>query len=270
MLIDSHCHIDLPAFDKDRHEVMAAAWDEGVSKMMLPGLFPEQWQGLSSLKQVASEHTPQAIDIAFGFHPYYLHELDSENTSDLLSGLERVCTEQQGSIVAIGECGLDRAIAYPLHRQIEFFLGQIEIASKLNKPLVLHHRQSHNELIRLLKQERFSGGGLLHAFSGSYELAKSYIDMGFALGIGGTITYSRAKKTRCALTKVYSKFSLSHFLLETDAPDMPLSGFQGERNSPDKIPLVAKALADLLDVDYSLIAEETTSNYNRLFSSPTS
>jgi TatD DNase family protein len=143
------------------------------------------------------------------------------------------------------------------------FLDQLELAQSLRLPVVLHHRQSHNELIRLIKHHKFSRRGVIHAFSGSYQIAKTYIELGFYLGIGGTITYPRGKKTRDAIADI----PLEYLLLETDAPDMPLCGFQGQRNSPTQLPIIAEALATLKHIDVEQVARVTSANYNSLLSS---
>ena len=139
---------------------------------------------------------------------------------------------------------------------------QIELAIKYHKPLILHHRQSHNELIRLLKQNEFPHGGIIHAFSGSEQIANTYIEMGFMLGVGGTITYPRAKKTRGSIKTIPLEF----IVLETDSPDMPLNGFQGEINTPLQLPLVVKELAILKQISEHEVIEQTTRNYNKVLS----
>jgi TatD DNase family protein len=108
---------------------------------------------------------------------------------------------------------------------------------------------------------RFSHGGLIHAFSGSAEVAKTYLDLGFLLGVGGTITYPRAKKTRATIKNI----PLEYLMLETDSPDMPLNHFQGQRNTPSQLPLVAEALGELKDVSVDTVKEQTTLNYRHLF-----
>src|SRR5690606_37745894 len=130
----------------------------------------------------------------------------------------------------------------------------LELAQELKKPLIVHCHKAHNELIAQLKHYQLSAGGVIHAFSGSLEMAQIYRDMGFLLGIGGTITYERAKKTRNAVKHI----GLDALVLESDAPDMPLHGRQGQRNSPALIPLIAQALAELQEVPVDEIARATS------------
>ncbi|HEY0892744.1 MAG TPA: TatD family hydrolase, partial [Cellvibrio sp.] len=137
----------------------------------------------------------------------------------------------------------------------------IDVANQLHKPLIIHCVRAHNELIALLKKSKAQVGGVIHAFSGSYEVAQQYVDLGFYLGIGGTITYERAQKTRAAAAKI----PLECLVLETDAPDMPLYGKQGQRNSPVNIPQIAQVLADLRGIAIDEIAAATSRNAMRLF-----
>jgi TatD DNase family protein len=137
----------------------------------------------------------------------------------------------------------------------------LQIAQETALPLIIHCHKAHNELIVDLKNFNFPAGGVIHAFSGSYEIAMTYWQMGFRLGIGGTITYERAHKTRQTVTRV----PLEALLLETDAPDMPLNGNQGERNSPVNIVRIAQTLADLRGETLETIASQTTSNSQTLF-----
>jgi TatD DNase family protein len=152
-------------------------------------------------------------------------------------------------------------IATPLELQQQLLAIHIEVANQLRKPLIIHCVRAHNELIALLKKNKAEVGGVIHAFSGSYEVAQQYVELGFYLGIGGTITYERAQKTRAAAAKI----ALEFLVLETDAPDMPLQGKQGQRNSPENIPQIARVLADLRGVTVDEIAAATNHNAMQLF-----
>jgi len=150
-----------------------------------------------------------------------------------LAQLEQLAASDK--VCAIGEIGLDFALEnHTFAIQQQLFSAQLALAQRLSKPVVLHHRRSMPQLLAELKLQRFSGGGILHAFSGSYQQGKAFIDLGFKLGIGGTISYERAEKTR----KAVQKFPLDALVLETDAPSMPLAGFQGQVNTPAQLPLV--------------------------------
>ena len=256
-MIDSHCHIDLPAFDRDRDEVIQSSIKKGVSRILVPGLGLVQTRQLLPLK-----HQYPMLDIAAGFHPYFLQEIPYDAWQRELNQMNKWLEIHHQSIVAIGEFGLDATLSLDMAFQEQVFRDQLSLAKQYRKPVVLHHRKSHNDIIRIIKQEKFINGGVIHAFSGSVQIAQTYIDLGFRLGIGGTITYPRGQKTRNTLAHL----STSNMLLETDAPDMPLYGKQGMRNSPERLPLIAQALAKVKDTSVDEIIAQTTQNYLSLFS----
>lgn len=255
-MIDSHCHIDLEAFDADRDQVLQRAFQLGIQRLLVLGLTNQQFPKLIDLRQ----RYPQ-IDIALGLHPYFLKVQDDTNTQLMLDELSRLASLHREHFIAFGEMGLDGSLALDMTYQKKILSYQLQLATDYKKPVILHHRKSHNQLISLLKAQNYQGGGILHAFSGSYQEAKTYIDMGFLLGVGGTITYARAKKTRESIAKV----PLDKLVVETDSPDMPISGFQGERNQPSQLSLVVTALAELKKTSSIKVEQQTTENYLALF-----
>ena len=148
-----------------------------------------------------------------------------------------------------------------LETQLIIVEEHIKVANKLGLPLILHCRKAHNALIQLLDKTPVLAGGILHGFTGSAQLAMEYWKRGLCIGVGGSITYPRANKTREAI-KALPKEAL---VLETDAPDMPLSGRQGERNSPEFLPLIAKALAELRNEPIEVVAAYCYANTRRIF-----
>lgn len=231
-MIDSHCHLDFACFDDDRQSILAQCRLSHISKIVIPGTQATSWPQLISLCQSSSQ-----LVFALGLHPYFLQD-DHEQDFVLL---EELLTRHRGDVVAVGEMGLDNSLQHKAGLQEDVFNQQLSLANTYQLPIIVHHRRSHNQLIRLLKAKLPSKGGIVHAFSGSLFEAQTYIDMGFKLGVGGTITYARAAKTRDVIRQV----PLSSLVLETDAPDMPLQGKQGQRNSPLNLPLVLMALQDL-------------------------
>lgn len=260
-MIDSHCHIDLPAFDNDRLEVLTAAVSCGVKRFLVPGLSIGQFGTLVSLQKSLQHDHHISIDIALGLHPYFYESTLKVGVNKVIDLFAAHASHYQKDIIALGETGMDASITCDLDTQEHLLRAQLTVANDLQLPVILHHRQSHNHLIRILKQMRFSHGGVIHAFSGSEEIAKTYVDLGFLLGVGGTITYPRAKKTRTTITNT----PLEYLMLETDSPDMPLHHFQGQRNTPCQLPLVAKALSELKGVSIDAVKEQTTLNYSHLF-----
>ena len=144
--------------------------------------------------------------------------------------------------------------------QLALFEGQLKLAAKHQLPVILHVRKAHDEVLKLLRQIPLKGG-IVHAFSGSMQQAQQYRGLGFLVGIGGGLTYPRAQR----LQSLCSELPLSQIALETDAPDMPFCGHQGERNSPEYIPLVAEKLAELRDESLAEIAAQTSANVRNLF-----
>lgn len=261
-LIDSHCHFDFSAFDADRAQVWQRCCDKGIRQLIIPGVEPAQWQRAKSL---SAEY--EGLYYAAGLHPWWLEQYFSifNHLAAACSGLHGSLREllSEASCVAVGECGLDKLIATPLAVQEKILHTHIALAREYNKPLMLHCRHYHAELIHLLKQEhtRHPLRGVVHGFTGSEELAREYWKLGIYLGVGGSITYPRANKTRSAIQQL----PLQALLIETDAPDMPLQGRQGQRNSPEYLSEVAEALAELRGDTVENIIRQTSANACALY-----
>ncbi|MFS1703870.1 TatD family hydrolase [Alteromonas sp. AMM-1] len=251
-MIDSHCHLDLAAFSEDWQQVVQQSIGKGVSRFLVPGTTSAGWA-----QQVTMAQAEPRLDLAFGLHPYFLRDVPDAN----LQQLDELLSHRPAALVAVGEIGIDASLNTPVDHQIYTFESQLNLASKYALPVVLHHRKSHHLLIESLKRCRFQHGGVVHAFSGSVEAANAYIALGFKIGVGGTITYPRAQKTR----QTIAQLPLSALLLETDAPDMPMQGRQGQRNSPVYLTDVCHALADLKRTSPDHIDSVTTANYCELF-----
>lgn len=239
LFTDSHCHLDFQPLNEEPTTLFTQCIKSNIHRIIVPAVSPKNWQAVLTLNK-ESNNTPLTVMPCLGIHPWYLEGL----TFQTLEQLAELVEKHQEYLAAIGECGIDGKIAKEqnnLAQQQQFFRQQVLLAKQFNKPLIIHHRRSHNELIEILKQEKPQTGGFLHGFSGSYQQGKTYIDMGFKLGIGGTITYDRAEKTR----KAVKRFPLETLVLETDAPAMPLAGQQGQANSPLNIIKVFQQLCAL-------------------------
>ncbi|MGH1485734.1 MAG: TatD family hydrolase [Cellvibrionaceae bacterium] len=250
---DSHCHFDFPVFNKRRAKV----WDEcranNIKGLVMPGVSPEQWD---VIQQLSVKY--EGLSMAVGVHPWWIKTLSKKN-QDYITKLYEFSS--QASCVAIGECGLDKMIDVSFSDQQDIFENHLKVACDMNLPLILHSRKAHNEILTLLARYRPKAGGVIHGFSGSIELAERYWKLGFYIGIGGVITYPRANKTRQAIEQL----PLDAIVLETDAPDMPLNGYQGQDNSPLKVIEVAHSLAELRGQTIDVVANKTTENSRRLF-----
>lgn len=258
-LIDSHCHFDFDAFDTQRESIWQACKQLGIQKLIIPAVAPANSVGAFTIAD-----TFTGIYSSAGLHPWWVSRwLQGNSADDLDRQLRPFLTHPR--CVAVGECGLDGLIDTSLEQQQPLFDRQLQLACKADLPVIVHVRKAHNQVLELLKRYRRHYGkkcrGVIHGFSGSIELAQSYWDMGFYLGIGGTITYPRASKTRRAVAQM----PLEALLLETDAPDMPLSGRQGEINSPLCLPEIAQCLAELRGVDVGAIHHQTSVNSKQIF-----
>lgn len=257
--IDTHCHFDFDDFDKDREEIWRQCHSNGITTMVIPGVEPKQWQRMADL----SESMP-GLYYSIGLHPCWLDSyLPQKSWQTELPHLRQLLLDatENSACIAIGECGLDQYIDGHAAQQEAVLTCHLEAARECDLPVILHCRRAHNDLLRLLKNHPVPRGGVVHAFSGSREMAEQYWAMGFYLGVGGTITYERANKTRNAIRAL----PLEALILETDAPDMPLCGHQGKRNSPGNIPSIGATLAELRGESLTEIARQTTDNARRLF-----
>lgn len=250
--IDSHCHFDFRDFDADRSQLWQDCMDAGIRNLIIPGVCPEQWPHLRHLCQ-----TNAGWYYSVGLHPHWLEQTTSAPT-DLNTALTEASQDER--CIAIGECGLDKSIATPLEQQELFLQCQLDVAEATSLPILLHCHKAHNELLRLLKARK-NLRGIVHGFSGSIELAQQFIALGFLIGVGGTITYARANKTR----NTVAGLPLNCLVLETDAPDMPIAGQQGRRNSPLRIVDIANVLAQLRQQSLYEIAQQTTLNVHNMF-----
>lgn len=262
MIVDTHCHLDLSVFDEDVDAVLHRAKAAGLEEFIIPAIDPAHWQRQFELAQ----QYPQ-IRFTLGFHPFFLKPLLAKfPVAHLISELDKTIQETlisdlRTQFVGVGEIGVDRAIDVGLQDQEAMFVQQLKLAQHYDLPVIMHHRKSHDRLLGLLKQTGFTRGGIIHAFSGNAVVARQYIELGFKLGIGGTITYPRGSKTREAILEV----GLEHCVLETDSPDMPMSGRQGQRNEPAHITDVVKVLAALFAMEDSIVIEQTSHNVKTLF-----
>jgi len=251
-LIDSHCHFDLPAFDVDRAEVLARCRGNGISKLIIPAIEAKTWQSLLSLCQ-----QNDGLYAALGLHPMFLA---NHNEFDLLQ-LETLIKENHQGVIAVGEIGLDYFLPeLDKDRQQALFEAQLALAQSSDLPVILHVRKAHDQVLSTLRRMPVCGG-IVHAFSGSLQQANQYINLGFKLGFGGTLTYERANKIR----RLASELPLTSLVLETDAPDMPLAAYTGERNSPEYIAEILSELATIRGQAPALIAKQTTENVKQVF-----
>lgn len=254
-LVDTHTHLDFPDFDADRSEVLGQARRAGVERMVVLGVYQDNWQRVWEL--VKSD--PQ-LYAAFGLHPVYLEQHRPEHLLALGDWLTRLRGDRQ--LCAVGEFGLDYYVAeLDRERQQALFEAQLQLAVDFDLPALLHVRRSHADVIARLKRFKLARGGIVHAFAGSYEEAREYRRLGFRLGLGGAATWPQALRLR----KVLPRLGLDGVVLETDSPDMAPAMYAGVRNSPVHLPQIAVALAEVMGVAPQVLAEASTRNACELF-----
>lgn len=252
-LIDTHTHLDHPAFAPDFEQMLERARTAGVSAMIVAAIRASGW---TSQGQLCADR-PQLYP-AYGLHPMFMPEHSEQDLTRLDNLLE------QGDAVAVGECGLDFYIPEPdKERQQRFFEAQLELAQQYRLPVIIHARKAVEQVILTLR--RYPGlTGVLHSFSGSRQQAERLMEMGFMLGFGGPSTYSNAHRLRSLIAWL----PCNALLLETDAPDQPAATHRGERNEPAYLPEILSTIAQLKGMSTEQLAEQTTGNARRLFRLP--
>ena len=254
-LIDTHTHLDFPDFDADRPRLMADAAARGVERMVVLGVYRANFQRVWDLAC-----SDARIHAALGLHPIYLEQHRPEHLVQLREWLERLRGDPR--LCAVGEFGLDYYVeTLDKQRQQALFEAQLQMACDFELPALLHVRRSHAQVIATLKRYKPARAGIIHAFAGSYEEAREYIKLGFRLGLGGAGTWPQALRLR----KTLPRLPLESIVLETDSPDMAPVMFAGERNSPEHLPEIAQALAEVIGIEVELLAEATSKNTCELF-----
>lgn len=249
-VFDSHSHLDDPAFDEDRPAVIQRAREAGVCGQLVPAIDAESWPKLKSVCASDSGLYP-----AFGLHPMLVARHRAEHLEQLVEWIER---ERP---VAVGECGLDFYVeGLDAQAQREFFLAQLQIARDHGLPVVVHARRAVEEVIASIRRVG-NLTGVVHSFPGSEEQARQLYSLGFLLGIGGPVTYDRAKRLR----HLVATMPIESMLLETDSPDQPDSGHRGLRNEPARVITVLEVVASLRQAEPAQVAAATTANAQRLF-----
>ncbi|ARJ41243.1 metal-dependent hydrolase [Pantoea alhagi] len=251
--IDTHCHFDFPPFTGHEEESLSRAAQAGVEKIIVPAVDATRF---ALVLQLAHQYAP--LYAALGLHPIVIQQ----HSDAALEQLEQHLRQRPTKLVAIGEIGLDLYMDDPQFDRQQYFLdAQLRLARKYDLPVILHSRRTHDKLAQHLRRIEVPRRGVVHGFAGSVQQAQAFIAAGYAIGVGGTITYPRASKTRNTIAQL----PLEALLLETDAPDMPLNGFQGQPNRPEQAVKVWQTLCELRQEAPEEIAATLTSNSEKLF-----
>lgn len=250
-MIDTHCHLDMPAFDADRDEVIARAVAAGVGGMLVPAVRPRTWAAL-----VAMQRGP--VRVALGIHPQVVPELERDEVLDADAIAKAVA---DAGACAVGECGLDGATG-DRELQEQLFRAHIRAARAVGKPVVIHVLRAHDAAPRILREERVHEvGGVMHSYSGGADLVPIYTELGLYVSFAGPVTYPNARKPLEAARAVPPE----RLLAETDAPDQ---SSRGGRSEPAFVADVLAALAAARGVTTEAMAALTTKNACRLFGFP--
>ncbi len=253
ILTDTHTHVYLDAFSEDRDEMMQRAFDKGVQRIFLPHVDRET---TADLKQLVADYPNHCFPM-MGLHPCSVKEDYHEELRFVKEELA------SGNYVAVGEIGIDLYWDKTFFKQqVEAFEKQIEWAKELNLPIVIHARDSFDEIFEIV--DRLNDNqlkGIFHCFTGTLEQAQHILDYGdFYLGIGGVVTFKNS-----GLDKVVKQLPLDKLVLETDAPYLTPTPFRGKRNEASYTELVAQKVADIHETAIENVAEITTQNSKTIF-----
>jgi len=255
-VIDTHCHLDVPAFDADRDEVLARAAAAGVTGIVVPAIRPRTWQAL-----VALGRAHPVLRVALGIHPQIVPELGPDEVLDA-DAIARAI--EDAGACAVGECGLDGATGQR-ELQEQLLRAHIRAARATRRPLVLHVLRAHDAAPRILREERADEvGGVMHSYSGGAELVEVYRDLGMCFSFAGPVTYANARKPVEAARAVPGELLLA----ETDAPDQAPLAHRGGRSEPAYVVEVIAGLAAACGVSVEEMAARTKNNACRLFGFP--
>jgi len=253
MWIDTHCHLDAHEFGEESLDVARRAGEGGVSMIVIPAVERGNFEVVAQLAAQA----PNA-SYALGIHPIYVPQALDEDLVALRAAVEAAMDDPR--FVAIGEIGLDFFIPMLCEpavreKQERFFREQLRIARDFDLPVLTHVRRSQDQVLKHLRQVR-PAGGIAHAFNGSFQQAETYIKLGFHLGFGGAMTFTRALQIR----RMASELPMEALVLETDAPDISPSWIHPGRNSPEQLPAIGAVLAQLRGMDEAALRQCTWNN----------
>ena len=254
-MIDSHAHYDNERFDADREKILAQAFQSGVTHIVNPGCdLP------SSRKAIAMAEAHAGLFAAVGFHPHEASAYSEGDAQTLLS------LARHPKVVAIGEIGLDYHYDFsPRDVQKQVLRAQIELARQVGKPVILHDREAHGDVVALVREEKAGEvGGVFHCWSGSRETAELVLRMGFHIGVGGSVTFKNAHR----LQEVVRHIPIDRLLIETDCPYMTPEPFRGRRNWSGLMVHVLEKLSELRGETVAELEARTTDNAIRLFRLP--
>ena len=252
MIFDSHAHYDDEAFDKDRDRLLSTLEEQGVGCIVNVGA---SFQGAKDSVELSMRYPH--VYAAVGVHPDHVGELDEAK----MQQLREMCAMKK--TVAVGEIGLDYYWDKESHElQKEWFERQMELAKEVDLPIIVHSREAAQDTFDLIKSEHAgTTGGVIHCFSGSKEMAKEYIKMGYYIGFTGTMVFPKSTK----LKRIAAELPIDRILIETDCPYLTPPPYRGKRNEPAYVQYVADEIARLRGMTTEEVRQITLENGKRIF-----
>lgn len=252
MLFDTHAHIDDNRFKGETEQVIARAKEQGVSLLVNVG-----YDLLHARQSIELAEKYPFIYASVGLHPHDAKEADNVFWQEIYK------LARHPKVVAIGEIGLDYYYDHsPRDVQREVFRRQIQVAKDLQLPIIIHNRDAHQDTLKIVREEKASlVGGVFHAYSGSWEMAREVIDLGFYISVGGPVTFKNARK----IVEVVEKIPLDSLLIETDCPYLTPHPYRGKRNEPAYVRFVAEKIAEIKNISFEEVAAVTKENGMKLF-----
>jgi len=251
-LFDSHAHYDDKRFEEDYEEVILNAFSSGVKYILNAGS-----DIATSKKSIKLAEKFDFVYAAVGVHPHEVEKLSNTEYEEL----KKLCNHKK--VVAIGEIGLDYYYDHsPREVQRYWFDKQIELGKEFNLPLIIHNRDSHEDIMNIIRRHTpYAKPGVLHCFTGSWEMAKELLNFGFYISFGGPITFKNAKKA----IEIIEKMPEDRLLIETDCPYLTPEPYRGRRNDSSYVLFVAKRISEIRKISVEEAAKITTENTKRLF-----
>lgn len=253
MWVDTHCHLDAAEFAGVEDDIAVGAAQSQVSMIVIPSVARDNFVTVAEL---ARKHAN--CSYALGIHPIYVPQAQESDLAILREAVAAAMNDTR--FVAIGEIGLDFFVPMlttpEMREKQEFFYSeQLKIARDFDLPVLLHVRRSQDSILKYLRRIKVAGG-IAHAFNGSFQQAETFISLGFKLGFGGAMTFTRALQIR----RMATTLPIEAIVLETDAPDISPAWLHQERNSPEQLPRIGEVLAELRQLPPDVVAHQTTAN----------
>jgi len=250
IIIETHVHICEPRYDADREEMLQRSFENRVKKLINIGADIEENKRVAHFER-------EEVFKSIGLHPHYIDKFNDAVFNEI-----KELIKETKKIVAIGEIGLDYFKSpSPKERQAEVLRKFLDIAKEYHLPVIIHSRDAHDDIYDILKEYNIEKKGVIHCFTGDYDTAKKFIDIGYLIGIGGVITFPNAK----LLKETVKKLPMEFIVLETDAPWLAPQQQRGKRNEPAYLKYIIEEIARIKNTDENDIIEYTTKNAERVF-----